>query len=81
MSAAYDAVKGGKAGKPEVVPNYGGNNNRSGRRSQKDWHKVNVPMNRDTTVDGQRVFVDAVQANPLVAQLLDQQTMNTLMIK
>lgn len=80
MSAAYDAVKAGKAGKPEVVPNYGGNNNRSGRRSQKDWHKVNVPMDRDTTVDGQRVFIDAVQANPLVAQLLDQQTMNTLRI-
>jgi len=81
MPLAYDAVRSGMAGKPEVVPNYGGNNNRYGSRSQKDWHKVNVPMDRNTAVDGQRVFVDAVQANPLVAQLLDQQTMTTLMVK
>ena len=80
MPGAYDAIRAGQAGKPEVVPNYGGNNNRTGRRDQKYWHKVNVPMNRDTQVDGQRVFIDAVKAEPLVAQLLDQQTMGTLRI-
>ena len=80
MPAAYDAVRAGQAGKPEVVPNFGGNNNRRGYKKQLDWHKVNVPMDRDTKVDNQRVFIDAVKAEPLVAQLLDQQTMSTLRV-
>ena len=78
MPAAYDAVRAGQGGKPEVVPNYGGGNNRNGRRQQKAWHKVNVPMNRDTRVDGSPVFIDAVAAEPLVAQLLDEQSMEAL---
>ncbi len=80
MPWVFDAIKAGQSGRPEVVPNYGGNNNRSGRMQQKDWHKVNVPMSRDTQVDNQRVFIDAVRAEPLVAQLLDAQTMNSLRV-
>lgn len=80
MPAAFDAVRAGQAGKPEVVPNYGGNTNRDRTRAQKDWHKVNVPMSRDTQVDNQRVFIDATKAEPLVQQLLDLQTMNSLRI-
>lgn len=78
MPAAYEAVRSGAGQDVQVVPNYGGNANRGNRRQQ-DYHKVNITMGRDTQVGGDRVFIDAVRAEPLVAQLLDQQTMNTMM--
>ena len=78
LPAAYEALKSGKGGKTQVVPNFGGNNNR-GRRSQLPHHKVNVVMDRDTTTSsGGRVFIDGVKAQPLLAQLLDQQTLNRI---
>lgn len=80
MPAAYDAVLAGQGRDVTVVPNYGGNRNRSGGRTQQPYHKVNITMDRDTQVGGDKVFIDAVKAEPLVAQLLDQQTMNTLRV-
>ena len=80
MPAAYDAVRAGLGDDVQVVPNYGGNNNRSGRRQQQPYHKVNITMDRGTQVGGDKVFINAVEQEPLVAQLLNQQTMNKYMV-
>lgn len=80
MPAAYDAVRAGQGHDVQVVPNYGGNNNR-GQRRQLPYHKVNITMDRDTQVGGDRVFIDAVQQEPLVAQLLNKQAMNRYRVR
>ena len=80
VPAAYDAIREGAGSNIEVVPNYGGNTNRGNRR-QLDWHKVNIALDRDAKAGGDKVFIDAVKAEPLVAQLLDNESMNKLRVK
>lgn len=80
LPAAYAAVKAGAGSNLQVVPNYGGGSNR-GQRRQKDWHKVNISLDRDARAGGDKVFIDAVKAEPLVAQLLNRQSMNRLRLR
>ena len=65
MPGAFDAVRAGQSGPPQVVHN----------RMKPGKHKINVAMDRDTKVDGQRVFIDLLKNNPQLAQLLDEKTM------
>lgn len=75
LPLAVEAVKAGKGGAVEVIPNKGGGNNRNRRANFKPFHKVNIEMDRNVQHNGKSVFSDLVENNPLLAQMLDTEVM------
>lgn len=71
MPGVFNILKEGRAGKPRVVNN---------RNNQVRAHKINVPMARDIKNNGQNVFIDLLEDNPQLAQLLDERTMKKMSI-
>lgn len=77
LPLAVEAVRAGKGGAVEVVPNRGGGNNRRRGANFKPFHKVNIEMDRGVQQDGKDVFIDLVEQSPLLAQLLDTEVMKS----
>lgn len=77
LPSAVEAVRAGKGGAVEVVPNKGGGNNKRRGANFKPFHKVNIEMDRGVQNNGQNVFTDLVAENPLLAQLLDTEVMKS----
>ncbi len=66
MPGVFNILQNGGGGNPRAVSN---RNNRVGA------HKINVPMSRDIRNNGQKVFIDLIESNPQLAQLLDERSM------
>ena len=75
LDLAAKAIKAKRAGYPKVIHNQGG----GGYRPK--THKVVSQMREDSRVGRDRVFADLVGQHPVLAQLLNKETMESLRIR